>query len=174
MAEQALPLFDKTAASANRFAGLRASDLTVEEGASVVALALTVLERKHRRGRCLTSPDATRDYLRLELGERHNELFGVLFLDNRHRVISKEEMFYGAIDGASVHPRVVVARALSLNAAAVMFFHNHPSGVAEPSQSDLRITQRLKDALALVEVRVLDHFIVSAEGSVSLAERGLL
>jgi DNA repair protein RadC len=129
MAEQALPLFDKTATSGNRFEGLRASNLSAEEGASVVALALSVLERKHRRGRCLTSPEATRDYLRLELGERHNELFGVLFLDNRHRVISKEEMFYRTIDGASVHPRVVVARALTLNAAAVMFFHNHPTSV---------------------------------------------
>lgn len=109
----------------------------------------------------------------MEIGERHNELFGVLFLDNRHRVIAKEELFYG-IDGASVHPRVVVARALSLNAAVVMFFHNHPSGVAEPSQSDIRITARLKDALGLVDVRVLDHFIVSAEESVSFAERGLL
>lgn len=89
-------------------------------------------------------------------------------------MIAKEEMFYGTIDGASVHPRVVVARALALNAAAVMFYHNHPSGVAEPSQADIRITSKLKEALALVEVRVLDHFIVSAEHSVSLAERGLL
>jgi len=121
-----------------------------------------------------SSPEATRDYLRLEIGERHNELFGVLFMDNRHRIIAKEELFYGTIDGASVHPRVVVARALTLNAAAVMFYHNHPSGVAEPSQSDLRITSRLKDALSLVDVRVLDHFIVSAEDSISFAERGLI
>jgi len=122
----------------------------------------------------LTSPEATRAYLRLEIGERHNELFGVLFLDNRHRVIAKEELFYGTIDGASVHPRVVVSRALALNAAAVVFYHNHPSGVAEPSQSDLRITQRLKDALALVDIRVLDHLVVSTEDATSLAERGLL
>lgn len=149
------------------------TDLTADEADSVVSLALSVLARKHRRGPTLTSPEATRSYLRMEIGERHNELFGVLFLDNRHRVIAKEELFYG-IDGASVHPRVVVARALSLNAAVVMFFHNHPSGVAEPSQSDIRITARLKDALGLVDVRVLDHFIVSAEESVSFAERGLL
>ena len=158
----------------NRFADIRATEVTADEGHSVIALALSVLARRHRRGAVLASPDATRDYLRLEIGERHNELFGVLFMDNRHRIIAKEELFYGTIDGASVHPRVVVARALTLNAAAVMFYHNHPSGVAEPSQSDLRITNRLKDALSLVDVRVLDHFIVSAEDSVSLAERGLI
>ncbi|AGA92395.1 DNA repair protein (plasmid) [Thioflavicoccus mobilis 8321] len=161
-------------ASTNRFADLRPGDLSADEKASLVELALTILARKHRRGSALTSPEATRSYLRLEIGERHHELFGCLFLDNRHRIIAKEELFYGTIDGASVHPRVVVARALELNAAAVVFFHNHPSGVAEPSQSDLRITTRLKDALALVDVRVLDHLVVSVEDSVSLAERGLI
>jgi DNA repair protein RadC len=173
MAQQVLSL-PEIGSTTNRFAGIRVTDLTADEADSVIALALSVLARKHRRGATLTSPEATRSYLRLEIGERHNELFGVLFLDNRHRVIAKEELFYGTIDGASVHPRVVVARALALNAAAVMFFHNHPSGVAEPSQSDIRITARLKDALSLVDVRVLDHFIVSTEESVSLAERGLI
>jgi len=173
MAKQVLS-FTQIDAFTNRFEGIRPSDLNADEADSVIALALSVLARKHRRGVALTSPETTRDYLRLEIGERHNELFGVLFLDNRHRVIAKEELFYGTIDGASVHPRVVVARALTLNAAAVTFYHNHPSGVAEPSQADLRITSRLKDALALVDVRVLDHFIVSAEGSTSMAERGLL
>lgn len=139
-----------------------------------MALALSILARKHRRGSALTSPEATRSYLRLEIGDRHNELFGVLFLDNRHRILAKEEMFYGTIDGASVHPRVVVQRALTLNAAAVVFYHNHPSGVAEPSQADIRITERLKDALGMVDVRVLDHFVVSTDDSVSLAERGLI
>ena len=118
-----LPGIDSTT---NRFSGIRVTDLTADEADTIIALALSVLARKHRRGTTLTSPDATRSYLRLELGERHNELFGVLFLDNRHRVIAKEELFYGTIDGASVHPRVVVARALALNAAAVTFFHNHP------------------------------------------------
>jgi DNA repair protein RadC len=173
MTQQVLP-FPEFESPVNRFAGIRVNDLTTGEAESVVELALSVLARKHRRGAILTSPDATRSYLRLEIGDRHNELFGVLFLDNRHRVIAKEEMFFGTIDGASVHPRVVVARALALNAAAVMFYHNHPSGVAEPSQADIRITSKLKEALALVEVRVLDHFIVSSEHSVSLAERGLL
>ena len=170
MTQQALSL----SGVANRFADIRPSDLTDEERESVIALALSILARKHRRGSALTSPEATRAYLRLEIGERHNELFGVLFLDNRHRVIAKEELFYGTIDGASVHPRVVVSRALALNAAAVVFYHNHPSGVAEPSQSDLRITQRLKDALALVDIRVLDHLVVSTEDATSFAERGLL
>ena len=147
-------------ASTNRFADVRSGDLSAEEKTSVIELALTILARKHRRGSALTSPEATRSYLRLEIGERHHELFGCLFLDNRHRIIAKEELFYGTIDGASVHPRVVVSRALELNAAAVVFFHNHPSGIAEPSQSDIRITSRLKDALALVDVRVLDLSLI--------------
>jgi len=166
--------FTDAAAPANRFEGLRVSDLTTAERDSVIALALSALARKHRRGSPLTSPEATRSYLRLEVGDRHNELFGLVFLDNRHRVIAKEEMFFGTIDGASVHPRVVVQRALELNAAAVVMYHNHPSGVAEPSQADLRITERLRDALSLVDIRVLDHFVVSTEDSVSFAERGLL
>jgi DNA repair protein RadC len=166
--------FTDAAAPANRFEGLRVSDLTTAERDSVIALALSALARKHRRGSLLTSPEATRSYLRLEVGDRHNELFGLVFLDNRHRVIAKEEMFFGTIDGASVHPRVVVQRALELNAAAVVMYHNHPSGVAEPSQADIRITERLRDALSLVDIRVLDHFVVSTEDSVSFAERGLL
>jgi len=101
-------------------------------------------------------------------------VFACVFLDNRHRIIAFEELFQGTIDGASVHPRVVVQKALENNAAAVIFAHNHPSGVAEPSMADQRITQRLKDALALVEIRVLDHFIVTAEDSISFAERSLL
>jgi DNA repair protein RadC len=111
--------------------------------------------------------------LALHLGPLEHEVFACLFLDNRHRVIEYQELFRGTIDGASVHPREVVREAMRTNAAAVIFAHNHPSGVAEPSQSDLRITQRLKDALALVDVRVLDHFIVGS-GIVSFAERGLL
>jgi DNA repair protein RadC len=134
MAQQVLSL-PEIGSTTNRFAGIRVTDLTADEADSVISLALSVLARKHRRGATLTSPDATRSYLRLEIGERHNELFGVLFLDNRHRVIAKEELFYGTIDGASVHPRVVVARALALNAAAVMFYHyvaRHIMGVMCP------------------------------------------
>jgi DNA repair protein RadC len=120
----------------------------------------------------LTSPDGVRDYLRLQLAHQEREVFAVLFLDTHHRAISYEELFFGTIDGARVHPREVVKVALRQNAAAVILSHNHPSGVAEPSEADRRITQRLKDALALVDVRVLDHFVVGVEGSVSFAERG--
>jgi DNA repair protein RadC len=122
----------------------------------------------------LTSPQATRAFLKTQLYRHPHEVFACLFLDNRHRVVKYEELFRGTIDGASVHPREVVRRALEINAAAVIFAHNHPSGVAEPSQADLRITQRLKDALALVDVRVLDHFIVGDGEGTSMAERGLI
>jgi DNA repair protein RadC len=122
----------------------------------------------------LSKPDETRDFLRLRLADYRNEVFGCLFVDNRHRIIAVRELFQGTIDGASVYPRVVVQQAMEVNAAAVVFFHNHPSGVAEPSHADEAITRRLKDALALVDVRVLDHFVVSAGESVSFAERGLL
>lgn len=147
---------------------------TVNED-DVIAEAFRILCNRHRAGEVLTSPEATRDFIRLRLAEELNEVFGCIFLDNRHRVIAVEELFRGTIDGASVHPRVVVQNALTAhNAAAVIFYHNHPSGIVEPSQADLRITQRLKEALALVDIRVLDHVIVSFEGSTSLAERGLL
>lgn len=122
----------------------------------------------------LTSPEQTRQYLKARLRSLPHEVFACLFLDNRHRVIEYQELFRGTIDGASVHPREVVREAMRCNAAAVIFAHNHPSGVAEPSQSDLRITARLKDALALVEVRVLDHFIIGEGIATSFAERGLL
>lgn len=122
----------------------------------------------------LTSPEATRDYLKMRLYGSPQEIFACLFLDNRHRVIRYDELFHGTIDGASVHPREVVRRVIETNAAAVIFAHNHPSGVAEPSQADLRITQKLKDALAIIEVRVLDHIIVGEGEGTSFAERGLL
>lgn len=158
----------------DRFAGLRPSDLNEAEKQSAVTLAMKVLAIKHRAGRPLSHPAATRNYLRLRLADYQNEVFGAVFLNNRHRIITVRELFQGTIDGASIHPRVVVQQALSVNAAALVFFHNHPSGVAEPSHADEAITRRLKDALALVDVRVLDHFVVSAGESVSFAERGLL
>ena len=159
---------------ANRFDALKPAALSREEKRSVIKLALAILTERHRAGRALESPGQTRDFLRLKLFERKHEVFGALFLDTRHRVIRLAEMFQGTIDGATVHPRVVVQRALELNAAAVVLFHNHPSGVAEPSMADEAITRRLRDALALVDVRVLDHFVVAAGESVSFAERGLL
>ncbi len=137
------------------------------------------LARRHlkaglSRGKALTSPDATRQFLRAELRHRPNEVFGALMLDTRHRVIAFEELFTGTIDSAHVHPRVVVERALERRAAAVIVAHNHPSGIAEPSQADLAITRRLRDALGLVDIRLLDHFIVGDGEVVSLAERGLV
>ena len=158
----------------DRLTGLKPSDLSDVEKQSVVTLAMKVLAIKHRAGRPLSNPEATRNYLRLRLADHRNEVFGSLFLDNRHRLIAVRELFQGTIDGASIHPRVVVQQALEANAAAMVLFHNHPSGVAEPSHADEAITRRLKEALALVDVRVLDHFVVSAGESVSFAERGLL
>jgi DNA repair protein RadC len=125
------------------------------------------------RGEALGNPDDTRRYLSARLRDYPFEVFACLFLDNRHRVIAFEELFRGTIDGASVHPREVVRRALVHNAAAVILAHNHPSGVAEPSRSDEAITRRLREALALVDIRVLDHVVVGDE-LVSFAERGLL
>ena len=158
----------------DRLVGLKPSDLNDVEKQSVITLAMKVLAIKHRAGRSLSKPEETRNYLRLHLADYRNEVFGCLFLDNRHRIIAVRELFQGTIDGASVHPRVVVQQAMEVNAAAMVFFHNHPSGVAEPSRADEMLTRRLTDALALVDVRVLDHFVVSAGESVSFAERGLL
>ena len=127
-----------------------------------------------RRQPVLQNPRAVRDYLSVHYAGQEREIFGCLFLDNRHRLIAVEEMFLGTIDGATVHPREVVKRALKLNAAAVILAHNHPSGVAEPSQADELITARVRDALALVDIRVLDHLIVGGATVTSFAERGLL
>ncbi len=122
----------------------------------------------------LSSPQDVRDYLSLNLAGLPHEVFSALFLDNRHRVIAYQELFRGTIDSAAVYPREVVKLCLSCNAAAVIFAHNHPSGVAEPSDTDVRLTKKLVDALALVDVRVLDHLIVGQGVQTSLAERGLM
>jgi len=122
----------------------------------------------------LANPRIVREYLAVHFAGAEREVFGCLFLDNRHRLIAVEEMFQGTIDGASVHPREVVKRALKLNAAAVILAHNHPSGVAEPSQADELITARIRDALALVDIRVLDHLVVGGATVTSFAERGLI
>jgi DNA repair protein RadC len=144
---------------------------TTEE---VIAAARDHMSRRVRRGTQLTSPKTTRDYLTLKLGTLEREVFAVIFLDKRHRVISYQEMFQGTIDGASVHPREVVKEALKQNAAAVILAHPHPSGVAEPSQADELITKRLKEALNLVDIRILDHVIVAGGDTTSFAESGLL
>lgn len=125
--------------------------------------------------RCpLTSPGAVRDYLRLLIGDRPHEVFVCLWLDAQHRVIKTEEAAKGTLTQTSVYPREIVKAALAANAACVIFAHNHPSGVAQPSQADELLTRNLKDALALVEVKVLDHFIVAGRQAISFAERGLL
>ena len=126
-----------------------------------------------RRGDALSSPQETRQYLSDKLRDYKHEVFAALFLDQRHRVICFEELFSGTLDGAAVYPREVLKKALQHNAAALIFAHNHPSGVAEPSDADQHITKRLKEALALVDIRVLDHFIIG-DDVVSFAERGLI
>ena len=140
----------------------------------ILEAARTILARRVRRGAAISNPRHTREYLRLHLAPRDHEVFAILFLDNRHRVIEFVPLFRGTIDGASVYPREVVKEALARNAAAVILAHNHPSGVAEPSQADEVITTRLRDALALIDVRVLDHLVVTGDSIVSFAERGLL
>jgi len=122
----------------------------------------------------LSSPASVRDYLRMTLTGREYEVFMVLFLDAQHRVIDSEEMFRGTLTQTSVYPREVVKRSLFNNAAAVIFAHNHPSGIPEPSRADEALTQALKQALAMVDVKVLDHFVIAASGVMSFAERGLL
>lgn len=141
---------------------------------AVMEMARRALKEQSRQRDALSSPQAVRDYLRLQLGSREYEVFMAVFLDTQNRVIAMEELFRGSLKETSVYPREVVKRALAHNAAALIFAHNHPSGVAEPSRADELITQALKQALALVDVRVLDHFIVAAGGGVSLAERGLI
>ena len=127
-----------------------------------------------RTGPSMANPRATGEFLRAKLRDLEHEVFCCLYLDNRHRLIQFEELFRGTIDGASVHPREIVKLALQRNCAAVIVAHNHPSGIAEPSRADELITQRVKEALALVDIRLLDHIIVGDGASVSLAERGLL
>jgi DNA repair protein RadC len=134
-----------------------------------------VLESRLReRGPLLGSPEAVRDYLSLRVAALEHEVFVVLFLDSQHRLIACDELFRGTLAQTSVYPREVVKAALRHNAAAVVFAHNHPSGVAEPSRADELLTSTLKQALALVDVRTLDHFVVGREKTISFAERGPL
>ena len=136
--------------------------------------AAKLIEPKFKLKDVMSTPAATFNYLRLKLSLREHEIFAVLFLDNRHRVIEYKEIFRGTIDGASVHPREVAKDALKCNAAAAILCHNHPSGMIEPSQADIQITKKLQEALKLLDVRVLDHVIVGTEGYCSFAERGML
>ncbi len=139
---------------------------------AAVELGRRYLTEPLERGTTLSAPGDAARFFQAHLSDRPHEVFGCLFLDTRHRIIRYEELFRGTIDGATVHPREVVKQALRLDAAAVIAGHNHPSGVAEPSESDRSITLKLGQALALVEIRLLDHLVVSRGGHVSLAERG--
>ncbi|HFD80605.1 MAG TPA: JAB domain-containing protein [Gammaproteobacteria bacterium] len=141
---------------------------------AVMELARRHLHEQLLRGDALESPADTRAYLSARLRDYPYEVFACLFLDSRHRVIRYEELFRGTIDGASVHPREVVRHALQHNAAAVILAHNHPSGVAEPSEADRQITRRLGAALALVDIKVLDHFVIGDGEALSFAERGMI
>jgi DNA repair protein RadC len=143
-------------------------------GDRVIQRALAILAERMRTGDLLSSPAAVRDYLRLALAGKEHEVFVVVLLDAQNRVISTDELFRGTLTQTSVYPREVVKAALAANAAAVIFAHNHPSGVAEPSHADQLLTQTLKQALALVDIKVLDHFVVAGVAAISFAERGLL
>ena len=140
--------------------------------ADILLMARQLANLRLRKGRALSHPAEAQKHLQTLLADKEHEVFAVLMLDTRHRVITLQEMFRGTLDGASVYPREVVKAALQNNAAAVILVHNHPSGDPEPSQADHNLTRKLKEALALVEVRTLDHIIVGHEGCVSLAELG--
>ena len=142
---------------------------------AIIAAALEILARRMRSsGVLMDSPEVVRDWLRLRVGGKLHEEFGCIWLNARHEVIEAGELFRGTLTQTSVYPREVVKEALRHNAAAVIFYHNHPSGAAEPSLADEMLTRQLKDALNLVDVRVLDHFVVTAEQTTSFAEKGLL
>jgi DNA repair protein RadC len=142
---------------------------------ALLDLAADILAENTRNGgKAFTSPDVTEQFIKLKIGLEQSEVFGVMFLDNKHRLISFDRMFNGTIDGASVHPREVVRRALQHNAAAAVLAHNHPSGDCQPSSADKRITERLKTALELIDVRILDHIIVSGDNSYSFAQTGCM
>jgi DNA repair protein RadC len=147
---------------------------TISEG-EVLAKALEIIENRLRKpGEAMSSPQSVKDYLTIKLAELEHEVFFTLWLDGQHRVIQFGSMFRGTLSQTSVYPREVVKEALRLNAGAVIFAHNHPSGMPEPSRADEMLTKTLQEALALVEVKVLDHIIVGGATTVSFAERGLI
>ncbi|MDH4188668.1 MAG: DNA repair protein RadC [Betaproteobacteria bacterium] len=163
------------AADRTAFRGMRGlGNAKAAQLIAIIELARRSLGERLRESDALTSPGAVRDYLRLTLAAREHEVFLVLFMDAQHRVTGAEELFRGTLTQTSVYPREIVKAALKANAAAVIFAHNHPSGVAQPSQADELLTRNLKQALALVDVKVLDHFIVAGNQALSFAERGLL
>jgi DNA repair protein RadC len=162
-------------AERNRFAFLPGlGDAKYAQLQAVLEMSRRALRETLDRGAALGSPQAVRDYLRLKLQGKPHEVFVAVFLDAQNRVIAVEELFRGTLTQTSVFPREIVKRALHYNAAALIFAHNHPSGVAEPSRADEALTQTLKHTLALVDVKVLDHFVVGGDAAMSFAERGLI
>ena len=142
---------------------------------AIVSEAISLLAQQFKKtGVTLSSSEAVKDYCRLHLATREHEIFGALFLDQQHRLIEFRELFRGTVNGCSIHIREVAKEALSLNTAAIIFTHNHPSGDCSPSHADIHITEELQKALGIFDIRVLDHLIVSVEGCASLAERGIL
>lgn len=166
-------LLHATAEDLKRIKGLGGSAKRAEIVA-VMELARRALAQQLRERQVFENPEAVQHYLRLQLGARGHEVFAVLFLDGQHRLLAMEEMFRGTLDQASVYPREVVVRALHHHAAAVVLAHNHPSGTVRPSQADIALTRTLRSALGLVDVRVLDHVIVAAGASLSMASEGLV
>jgi len=166
-------LLHTTAADLQRIKGLGGAAKR-SQLVAVLELARRALAENLRQKTVFETPQAVRDYLQLQLGSRPHEVFAILFLDSQNRLIALEELFRGTLTQTSVYPREVVIRTLALNAASVVLAHNHPSGSAQPSRADEALTQNLKSALALVDVRVLDHFVVTSTQAVSMAELGLL
>jgi DNA repair protein RadC len=166
-------LLHTTAESLKRIKGLGGAAKRAQLVA-VLELARRALAGQLKETTLFDTPQAVRDYLQLQLGSRPHEVFAILFLDSQHRLIALEELFRGTLTQTSVYPREVVTRTLALNAASVVLAHNHPSGSAQPSRADEALTQTLKAALALIDVRVLDHFVVTSNQAVSMAELGLL
>jgi len=152
-----------------------AYDIFTDEEYATIVKASAIIEKEYlRKSTVLSSPELTRKFLSLHLAHEQFEVFGVLWLDNRHKVLEVVNLFHGTTDGAAVYPRVVATSALQHRASACVFFHNHPSGNPEPSQADISLTKRLQECLTLIDVRVLDHLVVGGNESISLAERGLM
>lgn len=145
-----------------------------EQEAQIMEKALAIAKKHFRKGKSFKSAELAAESLQLLYAGASREVFGIMYLDNQHKLIADEILFYGTIDGCSVYPREVLKNALKHDAAAVIIFHNHPSGVLEPSQPDLQITKRIKEALTVVDIRLLDHLIVSSEGYCSFAATGKL
>jgi len=140
----------------------------------IFSAAKAILKKQFTKGKAFTNPNMVKNHLMFKYANYEHEVFICIFLDNQHRIIKEVEMFRGTIDGASVYPREVVKKALELNAAAVIFSHNHPSGIPDPSQADKNITEKLQSALGLIEIRVLDHFIIGGVCLYSFSEHGLI